>query len=148
MCGKYSVLGLCSFMNSGSPPHVREVLIPSTSLLRSARITPACAGSTKEVFKRFHRKQDHPRMCGKYSSPITFLSVVLGSPPHVREVLSMIFNMCLVLRITPACAGSTAKQQAFNILTQDHPRMCGKYLEVLHLSVCIEGSPPHVREVL
>ena len=50
------------------------------------------------------------------------------------------------VRITPACAGSTALQQQMKKLGQDHPRMRGKH-ELLKLKIATTiGSPPHARE--
>ena len=72
-------------------------------------------------------KRDHPRMCGKYGTSPAFFLRVLGSPPHVREILSLYFFRRFVSGITPACAGNTFCLSTFQKLKA--------------------GSPPHVREI-
>ena len=67
-------------------------------------------------------------MCGKYKISPSFKVAILGSPPHVREVLF-----------------TYIPKEHTNM---DHPRMCGKYLSNFELFEGGKGSPPHVREVL
>ena len=51
-------------------------------------------------------------------------------------------------RITPACAGRTLILRYFCHFLRDHPRVCGKNVD-LNLSLLFrEGSPPRVREEL
>ena len=88
MCGKYTDSFLNNINNIGSPPHVREVPKVEWKELRKFRITPACAGSTKLLLICANRFEDHPRMCGKYYFLFFSFSHLLGSPPHVREVLT------------------------------------------------------------
>ena len=86
-------------------------------------------------------------MCGKYMKMENLLETIIGSPPHVREVLIKWNLYNNIMGITPACAGSTQNLKTFKKRGEDHPRMCGKYqpLGVLHNHSL--GSPPHVREV-
>ena len=107
MCGKYLNDHLFEQLERGSPPHVREVHSQKLEALEELRITPACAGSTCVQSVMCLLKQDHPRMCGKYSSFFVYAKQLLGSPPHVREVQGDIVKRFDKLRITPACAGST-----------------------------------------
>ena len=65
MCGKDSVKNVSEYLIPGSPPHVREGLTASKSVLNFFRITPACAGRTYAFVIFPHFLQDHPRMCGK-----------------------------------------------------------------------------------
>ena len=51
-------------------------------------------------------------------------------------------------RITPACAGKTFTRTPEISSCQDHPRVCGKNVEVISPSVMQSGSPPRVREKL
>ena len=66
MCGKYYYTIADIKSTKGSPPHVREILPPSSFSFGLLRITPACAGNTLYLKKT-----------GEY---------FLGSPPHVREI--------------------------------------------------------------
>ena len=127
MCGKYYKIALLFQFFSGSPPHVREVLIFCFFNSALQRITPACAGSTK-----FY---------------LSYIFSFLGSPPHVREVRMFLLYVYVLFRITPACAGSTNFNKKIYIIIQDHPRMCGKYQFEFKFNSDISGSPPHVREV-
>ena len=92
------------------------------------RITPACAGKTKLLHNGHRIYQDHPRVCGKNFLLRSLLFVRPGSPPRVREKLSMLALSYIHDRITPACAGKTI---------------------ILFVLLCdLIGSPPRVREKL
>ena len=130
----------------GSPPHVRERhqyrYVPGLT----ARITPACAGKTIYYRNWPRTPWDHPRMCGKDAYYQCLAIHLIGSPPHVRERLNLIFDEFDKVRITPACAGKTAAWLFFFSLRQDHPRMCGKDIVSGNAKFFSPGSPPHVRE--
>ena len=86
-------------------------------------ITPACAGTTASCTAGGSFAKDHPRVCGNH--PFCLVEPVShpGSPPRVREpLMSFIANLQLI-RITPACAGTTRVYAP-------------------------QGSPPRVREPL
>ena len=68
MCGEHRARGRPDSSKSGSSPHVRGALIVWTVLLVSARIIPACAGSTICFFCFRLVIKDHPRMCGEHSA--------------------------------------------------------------------------------
>ena len=70
-------------------------------------ITPACAGTTGNIYSCGCCVWDHPRMCGDHASIAILLSVVSGSPPHVRGPHDVKFNALIETGITPACAGTT-----------------------------------------
>ena len=53
-----------------------------------------------------------------------------------------------IKRITPACAGKTAKAGGEEKGRGDHPRVCGKDFRILRLYHSRIGSPPRVRERL
>ena len=126
---------------------MREVLSNSLIIIINNRITPACAGSTLFHLYGIPSFQDHPRMCGKYYFLLFIHCLSLGSPPHVREVLSKINKSPPKCRITPACAGSTFDFRFYANVNKDHPRMCGKYIILSRKWKRSLGSPPHVREV-
>ena len=89
---------------------------------------------------------DHPRVCGK-NTPLVFgASTGLGSPPRVREKLSLARERGGGSRITPACAGKTPCLQPTFEMFRDHPRVCGKNFTLILCPVCFLGSPPRVRE--
>ena len=111
----------------GSPPRVREPLIAAASLLINAGITPACAGTTPDHLSPVFRVEDHPRVCGNHR-PFQFaLPGALGSPPRVREPHRAYHLPPSIMRITPACAGTTGREGIQQIQLQDHPRVCGNH---------------------
>ncbi len=168
MCGKYGFKASNTDFATGSPPHVREIHNWNGLHTDASRITPACAGNTLYTPRFPKIDRDHPRMCGKYITSMVSSTACVGSPPHVREILSIgtgnwngtedhprmcgkysvapIFK-CLYNRITPACAGNTSQNSAYVSSSRDHPRMCGKYFSWQLLHRLSKGSPPHVREI-
>mgnify|MGYP001010101237 CR=1 FL=1 len=107
VCGKDYSLSHQTKLYKGSPPRVRERRRQKSGRLHGTRITPACAGKTKTVKDSTHKKEDHPRVCGKDSDPCTKSLRISGSPPRVRERLTVHTLSDHAPRITPACAGKT-----------------------------------------
>ena len=118
---------------------------------RGLRITPACAGSTPRRGAPATGPADHPRMRGEHMRTAPSRSrPICGSPPHARgarrrvdvrlrrsadhprmrgEHVDAIVRASRVMRITPACAGSTT-------CTASWPGWM------------LRGSPPHARGAL
>ena len=92
--------------------------------------------------------EDHPRVCGKNKVAVTTTDRSLGSPPRVREKLTIIDPLEAGAGITPACAGKTFLFGRRLVLSGDHPRVCGKNKNFLTSSIKSVGSPPRVREKL
>ena len=82
VCGKNCIRRMASLKGVGSPPRVREERFFPSCLAVLGRITPACAGRTRDP--AVHRKPngDHPRVCGKNSKKIPFLCLFLLQPFH------------------------------------------------------------------
>ncbi len=127
---------------------MRERPVPDDGIHTDGRITPACAGTTKDYSPSGPVPKDHPRLCGNDTSSERVGVTSTGSPPLVRERLSSWRHISATSRITPACAGTTMTTGALNIDGEDHPRLCGNdgVLNVLHVRA--KGSPPLVRERL
>ena len=87
-------------------------------------------------------------MCGKNPSKVFHAFVESGSPPRVREKPNLVKVTKSNARITPACAGKTRTIQPFAELVRDHPRVCGKNVDLTIGSQSQSGSPPRVREKL
>ena len=130
-----------------TPPRVREVSTYPMTLSVVIRITPACAGSITLSPFRFSQGWDHPRVCGKYAFHCVNAFVILGSPPRVREVYTIIKRSGIDKGITPACAGSIKYFSINSCVAWDHPRVCGKYSSLTGTILKLSGSPPRVREV-
>ena len=132
------------YMN-GSPPHMRgkpEVLCYQ---ITDDRITPAHAGKTSASCSLHIPDADHPRTCGENRSHHDYLSVLNGSPPHMRGKLSAFAPLFLQARITPAHAGKTFKESDSHRGRADHPRTCGENSVVSVAISATPGSPPHMR---
>ena len=125
---------------------MREELILMRMQSKATRITPACAGRTHSKVPSFRDPRDHPRVCGKN----TFLKIktfyTTGSPPRVREELPALHLIPCFRRITPACAGRTTARRRRGWSGRDHPRVCGKNVDVHRRWRIMLGSPPRVRE--
>ena len=167
VCGNYPISRNSTSTAAGSPPRVRELRLDKLIAVFVRRITPACAGITLCSFIRLSYFKDHPRVCGNYAHPHNLRSNPEGSPPRVRELLTVPAILKGKYRITPACAGITSNSSACLISSKDHPRVCGNYTEIMfffvfqgdHPRVCgnyqfwqfriffRQGSPPRVREL-
>ena len=145
MCGEKNIVRKASFDPQGSPPHVRGKGTVLSEMITSQRITPACAG--KRVFGCCHADdgQDHPRMCGEKKVMRSGKDKHMGSPPHVRGKGFLYFAHEMFEGITPACAGKSSTRFLTEILSWDHPRMCGEKLLWYLRQRSKMGSPPHVR---
>ena len=73
---------------------------------------------------------------------------MLGSPPRMREILSLTGRRWHGSGITPAYAGNTAHESDCIAFGRDHPRVCGKYVILAHAILPCLGSPPRMREIL
>ena len=130
VCGNYSCIFSPAFHHPGSPPRVRELRAGRSSRPLPLRITPACAGITHFIPPFVREFQDHPRVCGNYRDKPSTRRRFTGSPPRVRELQSGCLISCSYCRITPACAGITFQHVCFRFVRQDHPRVCGNYIQL------------------
>ena len=107
MCEKDLTEADGDVMVKGSPPRVREgpALIVLSAIVIG--ITPARVGRTTQLSETVTRHWDYPRVCGKDVQVSIQHILQLGSPPHVREGLSLFLMKMERFRITPARAGRT-----------------------------------------
>ena len=94
----------------GSPPHARGRPNKYNKEVGEKGITPACAGKTATRIGPRRISGDHPRMRGEDSRRSSFKPKVMGSPPHARGRRFTVAAHGDNERITPACAGKTARQ--------------------------------------
>ena len=84
-------------------------------------------------------------MCGEKHPQFGTLCFTMGSPPRVRgkelDFLPGFFGD----RITPACAGKSAKAVTIEAIQKDHPRVCGEKPRFCGQADLVRGSPPRVR---
>ena len=129
----------------GSPPHARGAVSSISNPVSGARITPACAGSSRFPCADRGSGWDHPRMRGEQTGATVYLQPWSGSPPHARGAVAQTAVPLPWYGITPACAGSSSSSYPDVMLNWDHPRMRGEQVFVHNLSFEFQGSPPHAR---
>ena len=92
----------------GSSPRARGApeLLDFSSF--NGGIIPACAGSTTFMRRAARVTGDHPRVRGEHSVPRDVARLSGGSSPRARGALSCSAGGTALMRIIPACAGSTS----------------------------------------
>ena len=145
VCGENDMFVDWCFVKTGSPPRVRGKRCRCCIIISYDRITPACAGKTRQEGDCNRIRRDHPRVCGENDGEIHEDSLVEGSPPRVRGKLSRKGIMRETVRITPACAGKTFQEISAYLPGEDHPRVCGENKYKLVAVDMDLGSPPRVR---
>ena len=128
VCGNHSERPRPRTAQLGSPPRVREPLLP--------------------LWPVAHRIRDNPRVCGNPLCVARFAAPLTGSPPRVREPPYSEVVDDMIPRITPACAGTTVQGVHDVRHGQDHPRVCGNHLLCFTMRIKRLGSPPRVRKPL
>ena len=109
------------------------------------RITPACAGKSKNQSTKRRMGRDHPRVCGEKRMLGTAKDGYNGSPPRVRGKEAYLLFCLWPVGITPACAGKRLCLLCVKLVVGDHPRVCGEKCRVVNVLVPKPGSPPRVR---
>ena len=84
MCGEKALRLTVQDCLPGSPPHVRGKATATPSGASASRITPACAGKSRDAYRAQDCGWDHPRMCGEKLQLFAVNHTQVGSPPHVR----------------------------------------------------------------
>ena len=85
-------------------------------------------------------------MCGKNVRIAALETSCVGSPPRMREKLTLMVIDSHNHGITPACAGKIGYNQSPNGKSRDHPRVCGKNRLAKNIARAVVGSPPRMRE--
>ena len=129
----------------GSPPRVRGKVSCHCWITPQLGITPACAGKSLTIPKLTTRSWDHPRVCGEKSRVCPRSDPGTGSPPRVRGKARGCLRRPVSQRITPACAGKSVLFNIYQVIAEDHPRVCGEKARTLIVQDEPQGSPPRVR---
>ena len=98
-------------------------------------------GSTPGVVPSF---QDHPHVCGEYSTKPASNATSTGSPPRVWGILPHVVPHHVAHRITPTCVGNTTWTRCARGTARDHPHVCGEYVTCNPPKPALMGSPPRV----
>ena len=126
----------------GSSPHTRGAPVRRHPAWREVRIIPAYAGSTGHDTSRSTKGQDHPRIRGEHSSPISESSSRRGSSPHTRGARGRSRPSPCPPRIIPAYAGSTTRIADLLRDSGDHPRIRGEHPSIIDASVVVAWIIP------
>ena len=145
VCGEQAVKHVAYWGRTGSPPRVRGTGVTAQWVSYPGWITPACAGNSKAPPRYLQTTLDHPRVCGEQGARCSFGAGCSGSPPRVRGTAVLALWESLNWRITPACAGNSARCWTVGVGAQDHPRVCGEQGSWLFRFFRSQGSPPRVR---
>ena len=84
--GEYSRKCPTNHILRGSPPLARGIPIKAKITRSSSRITPACAGNTREATGATATIRDHPRLRGEYIVFFSQPEAEHGSPPLARGI--------------------------------------------------------------
>ena len=145
VCGEKFNVSAGVMTTPGSPPRVRGKGMIAHGSALSTRITPACAGKSRDQRRPTARVEDHPRVCGEKLRRLPDTFSPAGSPPRVRGKDFGVFAACVNHGITPACAGKRAGTLIISGIVWDHPRVCGEKSPARQSAVIRPGSPPRVR---
>ena len=129
----------------GSPPLARGALVRPGRAECRARLTPARAGSTAGARPAAVGAGAHPRSRGEHDCGHVAHRKGEGSPPLARGALARARRQVVLVRLTPARAGSTAVNSSAYTSAWAHPRSRGEHWSVLWQVVIGVGSPPVAR---
>ena len=144
-CGEKPVLSTMLRAASGSPPRVRGEAGVEHDVARGLGIIPAHAGRSNKYYCHLYYGEDHPRVCGEKSALRYLYLPKEGSPPRARGEGGFDKLSGIPDRITPACAGRSARCTATVGAREDHPRVCGEKSRTTNPPSKSRGSPPRVR---
>ena len=126
VCGENVIQVVCFVWAGGSPPRVRGKLQQLLHRINALGLTPACAGKTSRTLGLGRASRAHPRVCGENVHPLTPRVNPGGSPPRVRGKPPPRRGSRPAERLTPACAGKTARPGQELPPALAHPRVCGE----------------------
>ena len=145
LCGEKGIQKCRCWYGRGSPPPMRgKAALPAVPLLRSG-ITPAYAGKSYAILSSVQKIEDHPRLCGEKEKKKLDLLKQQGSPPPMRGKALEMQRTHGGSGITPAYAGKSEYFNVRQIITKDHPRLCGEKFVGIAEKSGYGGSPPPMR---
>ena len=125
VCGEHPAVIAALNVEAGSSPRVRGTRLLGIGTGVGAGIIPACAGNTRDFWRKCSDVGDHPRVCGEHRR----WPCADGRRPG----------------IIPACAGNTRRTEATAPSSRDHPRVCGEHQKNGADDLSEKGSSPRVR---
>ena len=138
ICGEKSGFPLLFRFRLGSPPHMRGKGPIVGVILTKHRITPAYAGKRQNTGCKAVNRRDHPRICGEKQKNCPLVSVIWGSPPHMRGKARFNSSPMVRTRITPAYAGKRLKRSRSTV---PHAAIVPLFPSVCNKPAGPDGSP-------
>ena len=146
--GEHIVAGSLGQADAGSAPRARGTPVQPRRSATAQRISPACAGNTRDVTCSAVTPTDQPRVRGEHSIRHAGVRRVRGSAPRARGTLLPAFQYHAPARISPACAGNTRPLGTPASRPPDQPRVRGEHSAARDASVPSSGSAPRARGTL
>jgi len=109
------------------------------------RISPACAGTTMALRPTRHAGRDQPRVRGDDRHAVPRRKPTPRSAPRARGRLAVNLQSEHPLRISPACAGTTASALSSRPAGRDQPRVRGDDYRFDGIGGKYDGSAPRAR---
>ena len=115
-----------SYNDAETPPRARGRQRWPVNVPTSPGNTPACAGKTRVYHRGAAAGKKHPRVRGEDSAVLSFILVVVETPPRARGRRPVFRLSGLAADNTPACAGKTQPGVAEILSKEKHPRVRGE----------------------
>ena len=128
-----------------SSPRVRGAHPRIERRAGTVRLIPACAGSTDPLAAVGGWKATHPRVCGEHSASHGSRLGQRDSSPRVRGAHKEGDGLRFMIRLIPACAGSTRLAPNMRSDRPTHPRVCGEHHSPIPTPTTPADSSPRVR---
>ena len=148
VCGEHPAVIAALNVEAGSSPRVRGTRLLGIGTGVGAGIIPACAGNTRDFWRKCSDVGDHPRVCGEHPRVFSVPVNAAGSSPRVRGTRAGRKQPHRHRGIIPACAGNTKRMVRMTFPRRDHPRVCGEHHSARMDCPSIAGSSPRVRGTL
>ena len=129
----------------GSPPRARGGRVGLAGDGEARGLTPACAGRTSPGRCPRPTSGAHPRVRGEDRPHRGLPQRGRGSPPRARGGRGEVRAHRPQRRLTPACAGRTARRPAGRSCGPAHPRVRGEDVPPGGVVGWCPGSPPRAR---
>ena len=144
--GEHRTRSWAALTSSGSAPRARGTRLPQLAHLASdLRISPACAGNTSPGTPPTASPTDQPRVRGEHSGIAQGPLMGPGSAPRARGTLCKAVLPDTPTRISPACAGNTARYRRHPSGQADQPRVRGEHITRHAHRPYDDGSAPRAR---
>ncbi len=129
----------------GSSPHARGTRLQAIGDGVFMRFIPACAGNASPCCAGHRCPAVHPRMRGERAQRLLQTIDIVGSSPHARGTPLRKFDLSIIWRFIPACAGNARGLRSVPFWFPVHPRMRGeRAIQEMHAGHGV-GSSPHAR---